>query len=42
MIGLGVLYVPLDSIVKVFSIGYVLVCVFAMMNQHSALPRYEF
>lgn len=27
MIGLGMLYVPLDSVVKVFSVGYVLVCV---------------
>ena len=27
MIGLGMLYVPLDSVVKVFSISYVLVCV---------------
>ena len=26
MIGLGMLYVPLDSVVKVFSVGYVLVC----------------
>lgn len=27
MIGLGMLYVPLDSVVKVFSVGYVAVCV---------------
>ncbi|CAG8863974.1 Citrate/malate transporter [Pseudomonas fluorescens] len=27
MIGLGMLYVPLDSVVKVFSVGYVLACV---------------
>ncbi len=26
MIGLGMLYVPLDSVVKVFSVGYVVVC----------------
>jgi malate:Na+ symporter len=26
MIGLGMLYVPLDSVVKVFSVGYVMVC----------------
>ncbi|MDU9395978.1 MULTISPECIES: 2-hydroxycarboxylate transporter family protein [Pseudomonadaceae] len=26
MIGLGLLYVPLDSVVKVFSVGYVAVC----------------
>ncbi|MCU1720287.1 2-hydroxycarboxylate transporter family protein [Pseudomonas sp. 5P_5.1_Bac1] len=26
MIGLGMLYVPLDSVVKVFSLGYVVVC----------------
>ncbi|MDV7211110.1 2-hydroxycarboxylate transporter family protein [Azotobacter beijerinckii] len=27
MIGLGMLYVPLDSVMKVFSFGYVMVCV---------------
>ncbi|MDI6949732.1 2-hydroxycarboxylate transporter family protein, partial [Serratia sp. Se-RSmG] len=26
MIGLGMLYVPLDSVASVFSVGYVLVC----------------
>ncbi|WEK12167.1 MAG: 2-hydroxycarboxylate transporter family protein [Candidatus Pseudomonas colombiensis] len=26
MIGLGMLYVPLDSVVKVFSVGYLVVC----------------
>jgi malate:Na+ symporter len=26
MIGLGMLYVPLESVVSVFSIGYVVVC----------------
>ena len=32
MIGLGMLYVPLDSVVKVFSIGYVLVCVSVVVS----------
>ncbi|RAI65573.1 malate permease [Pseudomonas fluorescens] len=32
MIGLGMLYVPLDSVVKVFSVGYVLVCVSVVVS----------
>lgn len=32
MIGLGMLYVPLDSVVKVFSIGYVLVCLSVVVS----------
>ncbi|KAB0495850.1 2-hydroxycarboxylate transporter family protein [Pseudomonas vancouverensis] len=32
MIGLGMLYVPLDSVVKVFSAGYVLVCVTVVVS----------
>jgi malate:Na+ symporter len=32
MIGLGMLYVPLDSVVKVFSVGYVLVCISVVVS----------
>ncbi len=42
MIGLGMLYVPLESVVSVFSIGYVVVCgsiVIAMaLSGFSSLP----
>ncbi|WP_369333724.1 2-hydroxycarboxylate transporter family protein [Pseudomonas viridiflava] len=36
MIGLGMLYVPLDSVVKVFSIGYVMVCLAVVVAMTAA------
>lgn len=36
MIGLGMLYVPLDSVVKVFSVGYVLVCLSVVIAMTAA------
>ncbi|MBK5003331.1 2-hydroxycarboxylate transporter family protein [Pseudomonas sp. S31] len=36
MIGLGMLYVPLDSVASVFSVGYVLVCASAVVAMTAA------
>ncbi|WP_341520222.1 2-hydroxycarboxylate transporter family protein [Pseudomonas sp. G.S.17] len=36
MIGLGMLYVPLDSVVKVFSVGYVVVCLAVVVSMTAA------
>ncbi|KPZ18404.1 2-hydroxycarboxylate transporter family protein, partial [Pseudomonas syringae group genomosp. 3] len=36
MIGLGMLYVPLDSVVKVFSVGYVMVCLAVVVAMTAA------